>query len=656
MPKHLKLSAKFIIQFLIVTLFSTLFIGIISIKKETSIIQNNLKSNTFDKAQNLSKQINDFISTKTQLIETISDLQDIRSGDPEKQTSILTDLMKKQKEFTAFFVADLTGQQVARENKHSLQNNSDRQYIKDILKSHKMVISNVIISKSTGKPSVVIAAPILNDNKEMIQIVGATLNLAAVDEYSSLTKLGKTGYAFVVDSSGIMLANPNKKLVTDRFKATDIPVVKNVLSGKSDSEIYEYKGEKYYSSYSSVKSTKWGVIVQQNYNEAMASVKSSIVINIVLMIAVIIICLILGYFFAAAVTKPVNKLVTAAEKMAGGDLNQNIDLGSKDEIGTLAETFSNMGNEIKKLILNIKTASNNVNQSTSKIYDEVKTQLQVSDQVSTALGEISKSGEHQSVSVVNTLHSVENIVNSVEDFLERYNKICSLGSEIKANAGAGVSAVDTQNNMLKESSESINNAHNSILELSNKSSEITKITGYIYEITSQTDMLALNASIEAARAGEAGKGFAVVANEIKNLAEKSQKAVERIDNIINEMVSKIENTVEEVNDSTKIFEKQNEISKNTTSIFLNVTESISTITDQINNMSDMINKIKTESNEINAQVENISAVLQENVASTQEVTASSEEQNQSIKQIEGIVDQLMHVSKILDSDVDKFKV
>ena len=122
----------------------------------------------------------------------------------------------------------------------------------------------MLISKATGKPSVVIAVPIFSEQGEFKGIVGGTLDLASIEEMRSKIKIGQTGYAFITDSKGQVLAHADEKMTTERTNISDISIVKKALSGESGAETYDYNGEKIFASYTMVSNTGWAVVVETN--------------------------------------------------------------------------------------------------------------------------------------------------------------------------------------------------------------------------------------------------------------------------------------------------------------------------------------------------------------------------------------------------------
>ena len=177
----------------------------------------------------------------------------------------------------------------------------------------------------------------------------------------------------------------------------------------------------------------------------------------------------------------------------------------------------------------------------------------------------------------------------------------------------------------------------------------------ITSIAAQTNLLALNASIEAARAGEAGRGFAVVAGEIGKLADQSKQSANQIKEIIDKLVSDIQNSVDAMTELNEIVEKQDLSIKDTNEQFGSVKDNIDNSMSKIELISSKTKQLNTERENVTSIVENLSAISEENAASTEETSAS-------VTQISAITDnvaeeagELDKIAKTLEESVNKFE-
>jgi methyl-accepting chemotaxis protein len=304
---------------------------------------------------------------------------------------------------------------------------------------------------------------------------------------------------------------------------------------------------------------------------------------LVVAIAVIILSLLLGNFIANYIRKSINILMEAAEKIASGDLNVQITIDSRDELGQLAQAFDKMSN-------NVNTAMENINSASEQVASGSKN-------VSESSISLSQGATEQASSVEELSSSLEEISSQTKLNAQNADKANSLTETAKTNAGTSNAYM---HDMLR-----------AMTEINASSTGISKIIKVIDEIAFQTNILALNAAVEAARAGQHGKGFAVVAEEVRNLAARSAKAAK-------ETTDMIEGSIGKVNEGTKI---ANQTAEALTEIVQIVTE-----------VAELVEKIASASNEqsialeqINQGVIQVSEVVQSN-SSTAEESASASEQ------------------------------
>lgn len=314
-----------------------------------------------------------------------------------------------------------------------------------------------------------------------------------------------------------------------------------------------------------------------------ATAKSSTLATVVLIVIGMLAAVALGIFISSSISRPVAKLMGYANKIADGDLDVEVEINTRDEIGSLGVAFKKMSDNLNEVMENISIAAEQVASG--------------SRQVSDSSMALSQGATEQASSVEQLTASLEEISSQTRLNAESANQANSLAEAAKSNAVNG-------NGQMKEMLKSME-------EINVSSSNISKIIKVIDEIAFQTNILALNAAVEAARAGQHGKGFAVVAEEVRNLAARSADAAK-------ETTDMIEGSIKKVEDGTKIANQ--------------TAEALNKIVDDIARVANLVGDIATASNEqasgitqVNQGIMQVSSVIQTNSATSEESAAASEE-------------------------------
>jgi len=311
--------------------------------------------------------------------------------------------------------------------------------------------------------------------------------------------------------------------------------------------------------------------------------KSSIQIMTILIVIAVITAIGLGIIISRIISRPINKILFAANEIADGNLAVEIELDTKDEVGLLAKAFNAMTKNINTVMSNINNAS---------------------EQVASGSRQLSDSSMSLSQGATEQASSIQELTASVEQ----------ISSQTKDNATNAEKAKDmamTAYQHAEKGNQQMVDMLNAMADINESSSNISKIIKVIDDIAFQTNILALNAAVEAARAGQHGKGFAVVAEEVRNLAARSANAAK-------ETTTMIEGSIEKVEGGTKIANE--------------TAEALEKIVTGVSQASEIVGDIATASNEqalgveqINQGLTQISDVVQTTSATAEETAAASEE-------------------------------
>ncbi|MCX7841716.1 MAG: methyl-accepting chemotaxis protein [Clostridia bacterium] len=291
----------------------------------------------------------------------------------------------------------------------------------------------------------------------------------------------------------------------------------------------------------------------------------------------------LGIFISRAVSRPVKDLVHAAQSVAKGNLDIELEIKGKDEIAVLAGDFMKMVESMNEVLANINSAAQQVASGSKQVSDSAMA--------------LSQGATEQASSIQQLTASLEEISSQTKQNAENAAQANSLAESAKVNAASG-------NSQMKEMLKAMD-------EINSASANISKIIKVIDEIAFQTNILALNAAVEAARAGQHGKGFAVVAEEVRNLAARSANAAK-------ETTAMIEGSINKVEEGTKM-------ANQTAAALDSIVEGVTKVAALVGEIAVASNEQAMGISQINQGIMQVSDVVQTNSATSEESAAASEE-------------------------------
>ena len=378
------------------------------------------------------------------------------------------------------------------------------------------------------------------------------------------------------------------------------------------------------------------------------SIGSGIILAVILIIVIILV---------RVIVRAMTNLAGAVTKLRGGDLNVELHvdaLNSRNEIGVLADNVHNLVSNLREIINGIQKDADKLNDCSVQLSGSVETTISAIDQVTNAIEEVAEGSTTQAQDTAGAMASIEEL-NATLDIIS--DKVETLSGKSDETMNVSSHAKETMVELIDINTQTKTDIDN-IVEQSEKNVEavnqINVILKTIEEISSQTNLLSLNASIEAARAGEAGRGFAVVAKEIASLADSSAAAAREIQEIIASLVEDIQKTSSLSDVLNESATKQIEKIQDTSEMFDKVLQAVNEISEGTERIREEIKSIDTVKNGISETIENLSAISQENAAASEETTASANLVNEDMKQIGKVSQNMLELAVELKRAVSYF--
>jgi len=569
-----------------------------------------------NQAESVAKDLGFFMEKEMLRVQILAEEPSITSGDLERIFPRLQ-AFSLAPHTDLFSYVNTSGMSINGKNKEMISV-ADREYFQKVMQTKKPYVSNPYVSKITGNTVVIVCFPILQGDT-IKGMITESIHLKDIAKIISGVQVGKSGYAYAIGSDGIAIIHPKSEIVGKLNILQDSDqnlrsAGQSALGGKSGVVSYRYNGEDKFSSYAPILGTHWALLGTMPMEESKEELKKSHWIQFFgNLLMIFVVCFTLCLFNRTFIAKPLRTLI-----------NKVVD------------------------------ASGNVSSSAQELFASAEGTLQATDSVAQQNTRNAGKASDLSQVAVSLQHEIEKVTQVIQQVMKVVKATALEANVMLCSTQEGNQQNEEARKCVDRVSKGVRQIQDQAPRIAEHARGISKSAAEVGNIAGQTNLLALNAAIEAARAGESGKGFAVVAEEVRKLAEQSQRAAASIGDLSHENESDAQVLVDTSN-------RIGEATEMTLSTIQIMSEKFGGISLSANKTVQEAEEAKQSGDSVVSTVEKLHSLAstvmtssEESAADSQSVAAAAEELSATMEQISDAGGNLARIAEELRESIEQF--
>lgn len=457
------------------------------------------------------------------------------------------------------------------------------------------------------------------------------------DEYAkSLSDVKLEGmdssYVYVVKNDGTMLYHPTKEKVGQPVENAVIKgVVQQLQDGKKPGTTvveYDFNGTTKYSAYTILNNENI-LVLTADESEALAGITTVTGVAVGIIAIVVLIAIIISFIMGRRLMRPLVKASTIIEDVANGNIEADFSgvKESNDEIGLIIGKMKELTQSLGSIVGKIRNSSDTMSSNSYELNDTSSQTLAANNEISKAVEDVAEGSTGMAASISKINENLLEMSNETKDINASVDEIKNQTTAVQDSSKIMNDKIKSMQDSSHKMDEGISAISKRIETVNTTVDKVSNIVSVIEEISSETNLLSLNASIEAARAGDAGKGFAVVAQEIRVLSDNTNTELENIKQIISSLVEECRYCVQASGTIVEDNAKQKEEIKAVLDEFGSLDEQIQKTAEKADEIEELVTAMIELNDDITKSSNSLTDVSAANAAATEEMNANIEELN-----------------------------
>mgnify|MGYP000858591640 FL=1 len=520
----------------------------------------------------------------------------------------------------------------------------------------------IINSPASGQLIMSMYMPVMDGNVPLGYVGAGTYVHDNIRPLDNADNIGlESAYTYVVDNHGTILYHPDSGKVgvmsENEALLEVLANLGNADSKKTGTISYVYNGVKKHAAYYVGEEQHYVAVFTTDDREILTNTKRNLNIMVISAGVLILFFSALAFIVSKLIVKPLKKMVKVIEALSKGNTDVNTDVRTVvTESRNIRDSATDFKGALREALGAVKNASLVLKDSIDDVRAKTVDNTDKVNQINTAISEISQTSQNVAQNAQDITEQTITLSDKIDILFKNVAELDKSAGLIKTNNENAAAQMSIVMAAAQSSVDAVDGIAEKIQETNLAIDEISKCVSVIEEISSQTNLLSLNASIEAARAGEAGKGFAVVAEEIRHLSDSTAESAQEIKQIIEKVVKLSEVTVDYANKVVRTTEEEQQNISDTQQQFAILSDAVTNSLDNIydiKNVTDILENIKSH---LVTATSNLGAIAEELGASAQEASANCHTVAQTCNDTELSTRMMQKADKDMMDDIEFFKL